>query len=453
MSSPSSRGSPIAQVMERYLSTHHQSTTRTQQRGHRSTVRERLVFAPVLVIGQQKSASTLLYSILSALLGLEPSNHLKELNWFTFPKSCVSYPTRCHHSLAPYSRRAAWRPGRQPVRVLLDGTPDYFTDALAFAQIHATLPQARLLLVVRDPLERAHSAWLQNAREGADPRPFDTAVREELADLWRRCAPPRVRQHAARLPPMPRAEALASYIAENASSWYVHDGRRGAAWEIRLVRALARGGGAHDDPFHDHHAAECLAPWHDTWLKWGRERCGSCKHYLARGLVARKLQVWREAYGAQLLVVTTEALIAQTTKETSALAAQLLDFLRLPTAAPNAEVLAHIRGLARVRCWHPPCKSSSRGSLDGGPTDGGPTDARDALGAEPSEGPQGRITPEMEAALIAFYTRDQAELRALDSRLLWPSRWSGLPPRQPPPLSGQITELLTQLHGTHRQQR
>lgn len=424
--------SPLARVMRKHGSTF-RGSSRLVKWGtdiNRLNIDQRqltpVVLAPVLVIGQQKAASTLLYSIVCHLFGIEDATRLKELNLFSYPLSCISSPRHdCSANLEPHLRPAARLSGRRPVRLFVDGTPDYFSDALAFAQIHAALPRARLLIVMRDPIERARSAWLQNAREGGDPRPFDKAVQEELTDLWHRCAPPDVWQRAARLPPTRRADALASHIAENSSSWYIHKGRRGAAWQIELVRALARGGGTRDRARYEIYSAQCIADWHDLWLKWGGVRCGSCHHYLARGLVARKLQVWKEAYGAQLLVMATETMLEQTVNETATIVTQLVDFLKLPLPE-RTRTEALVRGLARTRCWHPPCESN--------PLTNGTAARRMLVGA-------GRLTPETEATLIAFYSVDRAELHALEPRLVWP-RWSLLPPRQPPPLSAHITQLL-----------
>ena len=47
------------------------------------------------------------------------------------------------------------------------------------ARIHATIPQARFLYVVRDPIERLISRWVHNYANGDEHRPLD----EALADL------------------------------------------------------------------------------------------------------------------------------------------------------------------------------------------------------------------------------------------------------------------------------
>jgi hypothetical protein len=78
--------------------------------------------APVLVIGQQKAGTTLLYTILCQLLGMENSRRgrLKELNLFGFPLSCMSSPNGCSDHLAPYLRPASLVSGRRPVRIFID---------------------------------------------------------------------------------------------------------------------------------------------------------------------------------------------------------------------------------------------------------------------------------------------------------------------------------------------
>ncbi|HEX4062676.1 MAG TPA: sulfotransferase [Streptosporangiaceae bacterium] len=67
-----------------------------------------------------------------------------------------------------------------------ESTPLYLHDPAAHRRIHALMPQAKLIAVLRDPVERAHSNWTHLWSAGLEPiGDFVRACEEEP----RRCAP------------------------------------------------------------------------------------------------------------------------------------------------------------------------------------------------------------------------------------------------------------------------
>lgn len=50
-------------------------------------------------------------------------------------------------------------------------------------RIRGALPNARLVAILRDPVERAHSHWWHRVTRGYEQRPFEEAVSEELVSL------------------------------------------------------------------------------------------------------------------------------------------------------------------------------------------------------------------------------------------------------------------------------
>lgn len=62
-----------------------------------------------------------------------------------------------------------------------DTTPGYMQHPKAADRIRETTPEARILFVLRDPVERAHSWWLMARRRGWDVPDFPTLVEEEIA--------------------------------------------------------------------------------------------------------------------------------------------------------------------------------------------------------------------------------------------------------------------------------
>lgn len=75
--------------------------------------------------------------------------------------------------------------GAAPGQVTCDASPGYMYEARALDRIAQVLPEARLAVVLRDPVARVWSHWCYNAAIGVEPRPFEVVLREEAADEWR----------------------------------------------------------------------------------------------------------------------------------------------------------------------------------------------------------------------------------------------------------------------------
>ena len=63
-----------------------------------------------------------------------------------------------------------------------DASPSYLWDPDSPARIKEAVPDARIIISLRDPVDRAYANYLGHIREGLDPRTFRDAVRAELAD-------------------------------------------------------------------------------------------------------------------------------------------------------------------------------------------------------------------------------------------------------------------------------
>ena len=61
-------------------------------------------------------------------------------------------------------------------RVVGDAAPQHLYLPYAARRIHATAPTARLAVICRDPVERAVSAYWNNASRGIETRPFDEVI-------------------------------------------------------------------------------------------------------------------------------------------------------------------------------------------------------------------------------------------------------------------------------------
>ena len=98
-----------------------------------------------------------------------------------------------------------------------EGSPYYLTHPAAPERVAADLPRVKLIAVLRDPVERAHSHWKERVREGMETLPFPVALEQE---------PERVGDAVAHLQDDPR---FYSYAHEQQS--YLEQSRYGAALE------------------------------------------------------------------------------------------------------------------------------------------------------------------------------------------------------------------------------
>lgn len=141
-----------------------------------------MLFPPcAYIIGAQKAGT----SSLATLLAQHPAINLargKEVHFFS---------TNWDKGLEWYAAQFSPKSGAE---ILLDASPSYssaplgpFTpkgyafrvDRLKVAERIAELrPDARLIYVLRDPVERVYSAYWQAMRSGYEMRPLDVAIRE-----------------------------------------------------------------------------------------------------------------------------------------------------------------------------------------------------------------------------------------------------------------------------------
>ncbi len=63
-----------------------------------------------------------------------------------------------------------------------DASPSYLWDPDSSARIKEAVPEARVVITLRDPVERAYSNYLGHLRAGLDARSFLDAIRAELED-------------------------------------------------------------------------------------------------------------------------------------------------------------------------------------------------------------------------------------------------------------------------------
>ncbi|RBQ19309.1 sulfotransferase [Spongiactinospora rosea] len=135
-----------------------------------------------LIAGAPKAGTTALHSALAR----HPSLHMSAVKEPKYFLTDGPPPSRGGPGDARTYREHVWRSqdylalfeGAPPGALTGESTPFYLYDREAQRRIHAAIPHARLIVVLRDPVERAHSNWTHLWSAGLEP----------LGDVVRACA-------------------------------------------------------------------------------------------------------------------------------------------------------------------------------------------------------------------------------------------------------------------------
>jgi hypothetical protein len=127
-----------------------------------------------VIIGGQKCGTTSLYHLLTHHPHVEPAA-FKELHYFNnlFDKG-IEWYRRCF----PQPR---WKDGRKTITG--EATPAYLFRPHVPEMMAQIIPQARLIALLRNPVDRAYSQYHQRVKKGRETRSFEEAVAAEEARL------------------------------------------------------------------------------------------------------------------------------------------------------------------------------------------------------------------------------------------------------------------------------
>ena len=130
-----------------------------------------------IIIGAQKGGTTSLYNYLIAHPSIAPI-YVKEPHFFDiyYHKGLVWYrshfPTRLRQYYARHVQRMDLITG--------EASPYYLFHPLAAGRVATALPDVKLILVLRNPVDRAYSQYQHQVRQpGVEPLSFEEAIERE----------------------------------------------------------------------------------------------------------------------------------------------------------------------------------------------------------------------------------------------------------------------------------
>jgi hypothetical protein len=125
-----------------------------------------------VVIGAQRCGTTSLFAMLSRHPAIG-TPFRKEIHFFD--REEYGRGERFYRSFFPSAQRMA----RRGELLTGEATPDYVFHPLGATRVSAMLPDARFVVLLRDPVVRAWSHWSLHATRGREPLPFEDAIAAE----------------------------------------------------------------------------------------------------------------------------------------------------------------------------------------------------------------------------------------------------------------------------------
>jgi hypothetical protein len=136
----------------------------------------------VLIAGAERGGTTSMYYYLTQHPALFSSIlPKKEVHFFDLAYHRGLGWYQAHFPLVALARMRTRDIGVPPVAY--EGSPYYMFHPLAAERIHRDLPGARLIVLLRDPVERAYSAHSNQVGMGHETEPFERALELEDARL------------------------------------------------------------------------------------------------------------------------------------------------------------------------------------------------------------------------------------------------------------------------------
>ncbi len=130
----------------------------------------------VVIIGAQRAGTTSLYRYLAANPAVGRS-YLKEVHYFDLHYRRGIGWYRAHFPTTRELGSMGSRDGSGGIA--LEATPSYLHHPLGADRVHALLPQAKLIVLLRDPVARAISHYHLSVAKGFESLPIEEALERE----------------------------------------------------------------------------------------------------------------------------------------------------------------------------------------------------------------------------------------------------------------------------------
>jgi Sulfotransferase domain len=127
-----------------------------------------------LIVGAQRCGTTSLYRALSQHPAVLKAVLHKGVHYFDTQYGRGMGWYRAHFPLKAHGRRVKRATGMTPLT--FESSPYYMFHPLAAERIARDLPGVKLLVLVRDPVERAYSAHAHESARGFEPESFERAL-------------------------------------------------------------------------------------------------------------------------------------------------------------------------------------------------------------------------------------------------------------------------------------
>ena len=130
-----------------------------------------------LIVGAQRCGTTSMYKAITRHPAVLPAVLHKGAHYFDTGYGRGSAWYRGHFPLLATARRLERETGTTPLTG--ESSPYYSFHPLAGERIAGDLPDVRLVMLVRDPVERAYSAHAHESARGFETEPFERALELE----------------------------------------------------------------------------------------------------------------------------------------------------------------------------------------------------------------------------------------------------------------------------------
>jgi hypothetical protein len=132
-----------------------------------------------VIIGAQKGGTSFLYHLLTLHPLVEPAAH-KELHFFDNPE-LFDHGAEWYRRCFP---RLNSKDGQRSMTG--EATPYYLFDPPVAKRMAQIVPQARLIALLRNPIDRAYSHYQMQVKRGTEPRTFEEAIEQQHSSYMSR---------------------------------------------------------------------------------------------------------------------------------------------------------------------------------------------------------------------------------------------------------------------------